>query len=136
DMVLEALIKVGAQPLINKFEKGIHAEVVEKGQAFSSGERQLISFARTLANNPKILILDEATSHIDTETEEFIENAMKVVNEGRTIMIVTQDITTMRDTDRIIVMDNGYIQEKVTHRELLELGVTNTQMYPMQVRMV
>ena len=132
DMVLEALIKVGAQPLINKLEKGIHAEVVEKGQAFSSGERQLISFARTLANNPKILILDEATSHIDTETEEVIQHAMKVVKEGRTTFIVAHRLSTIKDADQIIVMDNGHIQERGTHRELLDLGGTYTQMYQMQ----
>ena len=88
EMIQEAIDKVGARPMIDKLELGIHTPVVEKGQSLSSGERQLISFARTLASNPKILILDEATSHIDTETEEVIQHAMNVVKEGRTTFII------------------------------------------------
>lgn len=134
EMVMDALIKVGAKPMIDKMEKGIHAEVVEKGQAFSSGERQLISFARTLANNPKILILDEATSHIDTETEEIIQHAMQVVKEGRTTFIVAHRLSTIKDANQIIVMNNGQIQEQGTHTELVNFGGLYTQMYQMQAK--
>ena len=88
DRVLDALKQVGALPMIQRLEKGIDHPVVEKGSAFSSGERQLISFARTLYMNPKILILDEATSHIDTETEEIIQKAMAVLQKGRTTFII------------------------------------------------
>ena len=86
--VKDALKKVGAWPFVERLEKGIDHPVVEKGSAFSSGERQLISFARTLYMNPQILILDEATSHIDTETEEIIQKAMAVLQKGRTTFII------------------------------------------------
>lgn len=132
DMVMDALIKVGAKPMIDKLPNGIHTQVVEKGQAFSSGERQLISFARTLANNPKILILDEATSHIDTETEEVIQHAMNVVKEGRTTFIVAHRLSTIKDANQIIVLSNGQIIEQGTHSELLARNGQYTQMYNMQ----
>lgn len=132
EMVKDALIKVGAKPMIDKLSKGIHTEVVEKGQAFSSGERQLISFARTLANNPKILILDEATSHIDTETEEVIQHAMNVVKEGRTTFIVAHRLSTIKDANQIIVLSNGQIIEQGTHSDLLAQNGQYTQMYHMQ----
>ncbi|GEE07256.1 ABC transporter ATP-binding protein [Streptococcus canis] len=86
--VIEALEKVGAGPMIARLEKGIYEPVYEKGASYSSGERQLIAFARTLITNPKILILDEATSHIDTETEEVIQRAMDILKKGRTTFII------------------------------------------------
>lgn len=132
EMVIDALTKVGAKPMIDKLTHGIHEVVVEEGQSFSSGERQLISFARTLANNPKILILDEATSHIDTETEEVIRHAMKVVKEGRTTFIVAHRLSTIKDADQIIVLEEGQIIEKGTHSQLVNQAGTYAQMYEMQ----
>lgn len=132
EMVIDALTKVGAKPMIDKLTHGIHEVVVEEGQSFSSGERQLISFARTLANNPKILILDEATSHIDTETEEVIRHAMKVVKEGRTTFIVAHRLSTIKDADQIIVLEEGQIIEKGTHSQLVNQAGTYAQMYGMQ----
>ena len=104
DRVLDALKQVGALPMIQRLEKGIDHPVVEKGSAFSSGERQLISFARTLYMNPKILILDEATSHIDTETEEIIQKAMAVLQKGRTTFIIAHRLSTIQDADQILVL--------------------------------
>ncbi|MHC5268232.1 ABC transporter ATP-binding protein [Enterococcus sp. LJL98] len=131
-MIVSALQKVGAQPLLDKLPKGIHEEVIEKGQSLSSGERQLIAFARTLAKNPKILILDEATSHIDTETEEIIQNAMNVVKEGRTTFIIAHRLSTIQQADQILLLDQGVIREQGTHEELLALNGQYAEMYHLQ----
>ncbi|MBO0475604.1 ABC transporter ATP-binding protein [Vagococcus sp. DIV0080] len=132
DMVIEALEKVGGKSLMDKLPLGIHEPVVEKGQAFSSGERQLIAFARTLASDPKILILDEATSHIDTETEEIIQHAMEVVKEGRTTFIVAHRLSTIQNANQILVLDNGEIKEQGNHESLLKLGKYYAEMYALQ----
>lgn len=132
DKVLNALSQVGGQALIDKLDLGIHEPVVEKGQTLSSGERQLISFARALACKPKILILDEATSHIDTETEALIQHAMRVVKEGRTTFIVAHRLSTIQNADQILVLDKGEIIERGSHKELIALGGTYAEMYRMQ----
>lgn len=134
DMIHAAIEKVGGKALIDKLPLGIHEPVVEKGQAFSSGERQLIAFARTLASDPKILILDEATSHIDTETEEIIQHAMEVVKEGRTTFIVAHRLSTIQNADQIIVLDHGEIKEQGTHDNLLNLGKLYAEMYQLQAK--
>lgn len=134
EMVQEAIEKVGGKELIDKLSLGIHEPVVEKGQAFSSGERQLIAFARTLASNPKILILDEATSHIDTETEDIIQHAMEVVKEGRTTFIVAHRLSTIQNANQILVLDNGEIMERGTHNSLLNLNEKYAEMYRLQAK--
>lgn len=131
-VVIDSLKKVGAMPMIEKLEKGIDTPVVERGNSFSSGERQLISFARTLADDPKILILDEATSHIDTETEDIIQNAMNVVKSGRTTFIIAHRLSTIQNADQILVLENGEIIEKGNHQELLKLNGKYAQMYKIQ----
>ncbi|MGT2784179.1 ABC transporter ATP-binding protein [Streptococcus merionis] len=132
ETILSALEKVGASDMIARLEKGIHEPVVEKGNAFSSGERQLIAFARTLASDPKILILDEATSHIDTETEEVIQKAMDVVKEGRTTFIIAHRLSTIQNADQILLLHEGQIVERGTHHELLALGGRYADMHRMQ----
>ncbi|MER0122351.1 ABC transporter ATP-binding protein [Streptococcus sp. ZJ93] len=126
--VLESLEKVGAKNLLCRLEKGIDEPVVEKGAAFSSGERQLIAFARTLYSDPKILILDEATSHIDTETEEIIQHAMEVVKEGRTTFIIAHRLSTIQNANQILVLDKGEIVERGNHEELIARGGIYAQM--------
>lgn len=128
----QALIDVGGEELLNKFEKGIDEPVVEKGSTLSSGQRQLISFARALAFNPKILILDEATSSIDTETEEIIQHAMDVLKEGRTTFIIAHRLSTIQHADQILVLDNGEIVEQGTHSSLLLKDGIYSEMYQMQ----
>lgn len=132
DAVLDALEKVGAVPMLARLEKGIDEPVVEKGSTFSSGERQLIAFARTLYSNPKILILDEATSHIDTETEEIIQHAMEVVKEGRTTFIIAHRLSTIQNADQILVLDQGRIVEQGRHEELIEQGGIYAHMHEIQ----
>ena len=130
--VLDALKQVGALPMIERLEKGIDHSVVEKGSAFSSGERQLISFARTLYMNPKILILDEATSHIDTETEEIIQKAMAVLQKGRTTFIIAHRLSTIQDADQILVLSEGRIVEQGQHADLIAHGGIYAQMQAIQ----
>lgn len=132
DRVLDALKQVGALPMVQRLEKGIDHPVVEKGSAFSSGERQLISFARTLYMNPKILILDEATSHIDTETEEIIQKAMAVLQKGRTTFIIAHRLSTIQDADQILVLSEGRIVERGQHADLIAHGGIYAQMQAIQ----
>lgn len=130
--VLEALTKVGAAQMISRLQKGIHEPVYEKGASFSSGERQLVAFARTLIANPKILILDEATSHIDTETEEVIQKAMELLKEGRTTFIIAHRLSTIQTANQILVLEQGKIVERGTHQELVAQGGRYAKMTEMQ----
>ena len=132
DAVIDALKKVGAWPFVERLEKGIDHPVIEKGAAFSSGERQLISFARTLYMNPQILILDEATSHIDTETEEIIQKAMAVLQKGRTTFIIAHRLSTIQDADQILVLSEGRIVEQGQHADLIAHGGIYAQMHAIQ----
>lgn len=128
----EALIEVGGESMLTNFSKGIYEPVVEKGSTLSSGQRQLISFARALAFDPKILILDEATSSIDTETEELIQKAMDVLKEGRTTFIIAHRLSTIQHADQILVLADGKIVEHGNHDSLLKENGTYAEMYHMQ----
>ncbi|AOV06861.1 ABC transporter ATP-binding protein [Sporosarcina ureilytica] len=132
EQIQAALDAVGGERVLQHLPKGIDEEVVEKGSTLSSGQRQLISFARALAFDPAILILDEATSNIDTETEEIIQHAMDVLKKGRTTFIIAHRLSTIKSADRIIVLDSGEIIEQGTHEELLALGGQYAQMYQLQ----
>ena len=132
--VEEALHAVGAERVLKNLEKGIDEPVIEKGSTLSSGQRQLISFARALAFDPAILILDEATSNIDTETEEIIQHAMEVLKKGRTTFIIAHRLSTIKNADRILVLERGVIKEQGTHDELLAHGGIYNQMYQMQAK--
>lgn len=131
-MAEKALIEVGGKDMLNHFEKGIQEPVVEKGSTLSSGQRQLISFARALAHNPKILILDEATSSIDTETEEIIQHAMDVLKAGRTTFIIAHRLSTIQHANQILVLDTGEIVERGNHASLLQTNGKYAEMYHMQ----
>lgn len=132
EMILSALEKVGAGYLLTRYPKGIHHPVVEKGNEFSSGERQLISFARALVFDPKILILDEATSHVDTETESIIQKAMTVLQKGRTTFMIAHRLSTIKQAEQILVLDQGRIVERGNHASLIQAGGIYRQMYQMQ----
>ncbi|TCT22661.1 ATP-binding cassette subfamily B protein [Melghiribacillus thermohalophilus] len=117
--VIEAAKLVGAHDFIQRLANGYETEVEERGNILSVGERQLLSFARALLADPKILILDEATASIDTETEVKIQKAMKKLLKGRTSIVIAHRLSTIRDSDNIIVLDHGKIIEQGTHDELM-----------------
>ncbi|WP_414042823.1 ABC transporter ATP-binding protein [Macrococcus sp. EM39E] len=131
-MAVDALERVGGFRVLQSLEKGIDTEVVERGSTLSSGQRQLISFARALAFNPKILILDEATASIDSETEAVIQQAMDVLKEGRTTFIIAHRLSTIKHADEIIVLDKGEIIERGTHDVLVRQGDVYAKMYALQ----
>lgn len=132
EKVQASLDAVGGDRVLKHLPKGIDEPVIEKGSTLSSGQRQLISFARALAFDPAILILDEATSNIDTETEEIIQHAMAVLKKGRTTFIIAHRLSTIKSADRILVLDNGEIVEQGTHEELVAIGGRYEQMYRLQ----
>jgi ATP-binding cassette, subfamily B, multidrug efflux pump len=117
--VEEAAKFVQAHTFIDRLEDNYQHKVVERGATFSSGQRQLIAFARTIAANPKILVLDEATANIDTETEEAIQTALERMRKGRTTIAIAHRLSTIQDADLILVMHQGEIVERGTHQELL-----------------
>lgn len=133
DQVERAIRDVGAEKMFARFEKGIDEKVIEKGSTLSAGERQLISFARALAFNPAILILDEATANVDTETEAIIQQALEVLKQGRTTFIIAHRLSTIKNADQILVLDRGRIVERGTHQELMDKKAKYYQMYQMQL---
>jgi len=129
EMILNALKTIGAEGLLEKYEKGIYAEVTNLGDNLSTGERQLLSFARAMLYDPSILILDEATANIDTQTEQMIQNALKVASKDRTTFIVAHRLSTIKDADHIVVLDGGVIIEQGCHDELIEKKGKYYEMY-------
>lgn len=117
--IMAALKIVSADGIVAKSEKGLDTEVGEGGDLLSTGEKQLISFARAVLSNPKILVLDEATSSIDTFTEQLIQNALDTVIEGRTSFMIAHRLSTVRNADIILVVRDGKIVESGNHKELL-----------------
>ncbi|SMQ72210.1 ATP-binding cassette, subfamily B [Bacillus sp. OV166] len=132
EQVEEAAKFVQAHTFIEKLEDGFEHKVVERGTTFSSGQRQLIAFARTIAANPKILVLDEATANIDTETEEAIQTALAKMRKGRTTIAIAHRLSTIQDADLILVLHQGEIVERGTHQELLALGGLYHKMFLLQ----
>lgn len=138
DNITDAQVKaaaeyVNASHFIEKLPQGYHEPVTERGATFSAGERQLLSFARTLAHNPSILVMDEATANIDTETEILIQEALEKLMDGRTTIMVAHRLSTIQHADCIMVMHKGRIRERGTHRELLEQDGIYRKLYELQI---
>ena len=133
ETIREAAHHTNASHFIERLPNQYDERVTERGSTFSAGQRQLISFARTLAYDPTILILDEATANIDTETEQWIQDAVKTLMEGRTSIMVAHRLSTIQHCDRIIVMHHGKIRESGTHQELLEQDGIYKKLYQLQL---
>lgn len=138
DNITDAQVKaaaeyVNASHFIEKLPQGYHEPVTERGATFSAGERQLLSFARTLAHNPSILVMDEATANIDTETEILIQEALEKLMDGRTTIMVAHRLSTIQHADCIMVIHKGRICERGTHRELLEQDGIYRKLYELQI---
>lgn len=138
DDITDAQVKaaaeyVNASHFIEKLPQGYHEPVTERGATFSAGECQLLSFARTLAHNPSILVMDEATANIDTETEILIQEALEKLMVGRTTIMVAHRLSTIQHADCIMVMHKGRICERGTHRELLEQDGIYRKLYELQI---
>lgn len=128
----EAARFVQADKFIKDLENGYETKVIEGGAAFSAGERQLINFARTIVRNPKILLLDEATANIDTETEALIQEGLTNMRQNRTTMAIAHRLSTIKDADQILVLNKGEIIERGNHDQLLELSGYYADMYRIQ----
>lgn len=122
DEVIDACRRIGAEPMITRLKDGYDTRLSNRGSGLSAGERQLISFARILVFQPKILILDEATANLDSQTELLIQNALSVVSAGRTTLVIAHRLSTVQHADRILVIQSGRIAEQGTHETLLARG--------------
>ncbi len=134
ERIREAAARVYALPFIEKLEKGLDHPVEERGATFSLGEKQLLAFARTLAHDPPVLVLDEATANIDTETEHLIQRALERLMENRTVIVIAHRLSTIKRADRIIVMHHGEIRETGTHAQLLAADGIYRRLYELQYK--
>jgi ATP-binding cassette subfamily B protein len=132
EAVRRAAAAVHADVFIDRLPQGLGTPVAERGATLSVGQKQLLSFARALAFNPRVLILDEATSSVDTETELLIRDALKVVMEARTTIAIAHRLSTIQGMDRIIVLHKGQLRESGTHQELLAARGIYHRLYQLQ----
>lgn len=134
DQVKQAANTIGADQFIEQLPKQYHHDVRERGVSLSHGQRQLLSFVRVLAHDPDILVLDEATSSIDTETEHIIQHALERILQGRTSLVVAHRLSTIRHSDTILVLHKGLLREQGTHDELVAAGGLYQTLYELQYR--
>jgi ATP-binding cassette subfamily B protein len=132
--IIAAAKMVGADKFIEKLPSGYDYNTMERGAMLSVGQRQLIAFIRAYVFNPKVLVLDEATSSIDTEAEQLIQNAIDILTEGRTSIVIAHRLATIQKADKIIVIDKGEITEMGTHKELLQLNGFYKRLFELQFK--
>lgn len=120
------------EDLLKKLPNGIHTEIHERGKNISAGQRQLIAFSRALATDPQILILDEATSSVDSETEAVIQRAVQKLTKNRTSLVIAHRLSTIKNCDRILMLHNGSLVEEGTHEELLANRQYYHKLYELQ----
>ena len=136
EKVKEAAELVGADTFIERLPGGYDYNVMERGATLSVGQRQLISFVRAMVYDPKIIVLDEATSSVDTETEELIQQAIQKMMQGRTSIVIAHRLSTIQNADKILVLEKGQIVEEGTHSKLLEKDGVYAQLHQMQYKEV
>lgn len=134
DEIIEAAKATGAHEFISKLEKGYDTELSERGMSLSIGQRQLLAFARTMVSKPRILILDEATSSIDTHTELLVQSGIAAILEGRTSFVIAHRLSTIKNADRIFVIDHGQIREQGNHEQLMAQKGEYYELYNAQFR--
>ena len=134
DEVWNAIKKVGAQKFINKLPNGLQFDVKERGISLSVGQRQLISCIRIMLYDPKIILLDEATSSIDSESEAMIQKAISEILKNRTSIVVAHRLSTIKEVDKIIVIDSGEIKEIGNHKDLIQSNGFYNKLYEMQYK--
>ena len=134
EMVWRAADMVGARKFIERLPGQLSYNVMERGSTLSVGQRQLISFIRAMVYDPRILVLDEATSSVDSETEEMIQNAIEKMMLGRTSIVIAHRLSTIQKADTIVVLDKGEVKESGTHAILLQKEGFYTQLYKMQYK--
>ena len=135
ERAIAAAETVGVSRFIDSLPEGYETPVQERGATLSVGQKQLLSFARALAHDPRVLILDEATSSVDTETEELIQTAIERLLEGRTSIVIAHRLSTIQNASRILVMHHGELRESGTHEELLALGGIYSKLYRLQYKL-
>jgi len=135
-MIMHAADLVGARKFIERLPGGLDYNVMERGATLSVGQRQLLSFIRAMVYDPKILVLDEATSSVDHETEEMIQQAIEKMMSNRTSIVIAHRLSTIQKADKIIVLDKGEIKESGRHDELLSLGGYYAHLHKMQYKEV
>ncbi len=123
---------IGADAFVGRLPRGLDHEVKERGMSLSHGQRQMLSFARALVYNPAILVLDEATSSVDTETEEAIQIALSTLMSGRTSIAIAHRLSTIQHANQILVMHRGEIRERGTHQQLITLDGLYRKLYELQ----
>ncbi len=133
EQVIAAAKEVGAHEFIQRLPGGYHYNVQERGNTLSVGQAQLIAFIRAMVYNPKILVLDEATSSVDTETEEWIQKAILKLMQGRTSIVIAHRLSTIQNADKIIVLEKGEIKEMGNHQQLLKMGGYYKRLYELQI---
>ncbi len=134
--VEDVLVRIGGKRILDKLPDGIRTMVARGGGNFSVGEKQIISFARAVVHDPAILVMDEATANIDTETEEMIQHALETVAKGRTMIVIAHRLSTIKNADRIVVLENGVKVEEGRHKELLAKNGVYANIYRSQIKTV
>ena len=132
--IMDAVKYVNADTFIDRLDNGLEEEIVEKGENFSTGQRQLLSFARTIIHKPQIMILDEATANIDTETEVLIQESLEKIKNIGTMLVVAHRLSTIQKSDQIVVLQHGEVIEIGNHQELLKKKGFYYRLYQLQLQ--